>query len=109
MQRFFAILAIICIALVSIGCLNRTPKQSGVYISKDAGNSWAAAPDLTDKKVKRPKVYPPLDATAVAVSPTDSKVVVAGTTDEIFMTKDSGGSWERLSERLPTANQKMTV
>lgn len=109
MQRFLAIIIILAVVSVTVGCLGRSPKQSGVFVTNDSGGSWNASPDLQNPKQKRPKQYPPLEVTAIAVSPHDSKTVVAGTPKELYMTTDSGSSWQKLTEKLPVANQKIAV
>jgi photosystem II stability/assembly factor-like uncharacterized protein len=91
------------------GCLNSTPKQSGVFVTHDNGSSWTSTPDLQSPKAKTPKTYPPLSVGAVGVSPKNAKYVVAGTDDDLFQSTDGGASWERLTQKLPTSTKAIVV
>jgi photosystem II stability/assembly factor-like uncharacterized protein len=62
-------------------------QQSGdVYRSNDGGNNWEALPGMHGKSVR-----------AMAMSASDSKVLVVGALDGVFRTKNGGNSWERIS------------
>jgi photosystem II stability/assembly factor-like uncharacterized protein len=62
-------------------------QQSGdVYRSQDGGNNWEALPGMHGKSVR-----------AMAMSASDSKVLVVGALDGVFRTKNGGNSWERIS------------
>lgn len=108
-MRRFAVIPVVAASLLVAGCLNGGAKQSGVFVSRDGGASWQASPDLTNKQAKKPKVYPPLAVTAVAVSPADANTVVAGTEDELYLTTDGGKAWQNLTEKLPVENKAISV
>ena len=62
-------------------------QQAGdVYRSHDGGNNWEALPGVHGKSVR-----------AMAISASDSKVLVVGALDGVFRTKNGGNSWERIS------------
>jgi photosystem II stability/assembly factor-like uncharacterized protein len=62
-------------------------QQSGdVYRSHDGGNNWEALPGMHGKSVR-----------AMAMSASDSKILVVGALDGVFRTKNGGNSWERIS------------
>jgi photosystem II stability/assembly factor-like uncharacterized protein len=62
-------------------------QQSGdVYRSHDGGNNWEALPGMHGKSVR-----------ALAMSASDSNVLVVGALDGVFRTKNGGNSWERIS------------
>lgn len=107
--RVAATAGVLVLILVATGCLNNTPKQSGVFVTRNAGSSWDATPDLQAPQAKQPKVYPPLSVGAVGVSPKDAKRVVAGTDDDLFQSGDGGATWERLTEKLPTSTKAIVV
>ncbi len=109
MQRVLAIIAVVVIAVATVGCLSRTPKQSGVFTSANSGVNWSAQPNLADKNVKRPKIYPPLEVTAAAVSPTDTGVMYAGTARSLYLTKNGGKEWSLLDDKLPGAVKSIAV
>ena len=57
----------------------------GVYRSKDAGHTWQLI-GLEGLVVR-----------AIAQAPSDSKILVAGSTDGVFRSEDSGNHWDRIS------------
>jgi photosystem II stability/assembly factor-like uncharacterized protein len=66
-------------------------QQSGdVYRSHDGGDNWEALPGMHGKSVR-----------AMAMSASDSKVLVVGALDGVFRTKNGGNSWERISPPSP--------
>lgn len=107
--RVAATAAVLLLVLVATGCLNSTPKQSGVFLTTNAGGAWTSAPDLTAPRAKPPKVYPPLTVGAVGVSPKDAKFVVAGTDNDLYQSTDGGVGWEQLTEKLPTSTKAIVV
>lgn len=107
--RILATLFLIGLVSVTAGCLGQNVKQSGVFVSRDNGQSWNATPDLTAKSKRAPKVFPPVAVTAVAVSPHDRNFVVAGTADDLFKTTDGGSHWERLTGKLPVTKKAIAV
>ncbi|MEX1113584.1 MAG: hypothetical protein WD846_00240 [Patescibacteria group bacterium] len=94
-------LIVIGAVLMSTGCLDRTPDQSGVFTTEDSGGDWRAIPDLTDPEVEEPDTYPPLSVTAVGVNPEVPERVFAGTEDNLYRSTDAGRSWEDITEALP--------
>lgn len=66
-------------------------QQSGdVFRSKDGGKSWQTLPEVHGKSVR-----------ALAMSASDSKVLVAGALDGVFRTQNSGNGWQRISALTP--------
>jgi photosystem II stability/assembly factor-like uncharacterized protein len=62
-------------------------QQAGdLFRSHDGGKNWEALSGMHGKSIR-----------ALAISASDSKVLVAGALDGIFRSKDGGNSWERLS------------
>jgi photosystem II stability/assembly factor-like uncharacterized protein len=102
-------IAVVGLALAISGCGPQPPAQSGVFVTRDSGSSWTSTPDLKARGAKKPKVFPPLAINAVGVSPGSPDLVVSGSDDDIFQATDGGRTWERLTERLPTATKAMAV
>lgn len=102
-------LIVLTVALLTTGCLNSTPKQSGVFMTRDSGTSWTSTPDLTVKGTAAPRVFPPLSVSAVGVDPRHSNNVVAGTGDDLYGSADGGKHWELLTKKLPTARKAVSV
>ena len=62
-------------------------QQAGdLFRSHDGGKNWEALSGMRGKSIR-----------ALAISASDSKVLVVGALDGIFRSKDGGNSWERLS------------
>ena len=62
-------------------------QQAGdVYRTHDGGNNWETLSDMHGKSVR-----------AMAISASDSKILVAGALDGVFRSKNGGNSWERIS------------
>ncbi len=62
-------------------------QQAGdLFRSNDGGKSWELLPGMRGKSIR-----------ALAVAPSDSNVLVAGTLEGVFRSKDSGNTWERMS------------
>lgn len=62
-------------------------QQAGdVFRSRDGGKNWDVLPGMHGKSVR-----------ALAISMSDSKVLVAGALDGLFRTRDGGNAWERIS------------
>ncbi len=57
----------------------------GVFRSDDGGRTWSAS-GLQGQAVR-----------ALAMAPSDPDVLVAGTLDGIYRSRDAGGTWERIS------------
>ncbi len=62
--------------------------SEGVFLSRDAGESWAAISPPNDREL-RPVV-------SLAFHPTDSGVVYAGTTHLPWRTRDGGAHWQSI-------------
>jgi photosystem II stability/assembly factor-like uncharacterized protein len=61
-------------------------QEGDVFRSHDGGKNWEALPTMHNKSVR-----------AIAISASDSKVLVAGALDGVYRSKDGGNSWERIS------------
>jgi photosystem II stability/assembly factor-like uncharacterized protein len=62
-------------------------QQAGdVFRSHDGGKNWEPLPGMHGKSVR-----------ALAISASDSKVLVAGALDGVYRTRDGGNNWERMS------------
>jgi len=62
-------------------------QQAGdVFRSHDGGKNWEPVPGMHGKSVR-----------ALAISASDSKVLVAGTLEGVYRTKDGGNNWDRIS------------
>ncbi len=56
------------------------------FRSRDGGKSWQSAPVLHGKSVR-----------ALALAPSDPRVIVVGALDGVFRSSDAGETWERIS------------
>ena len=61
--------------------------RGGLYRSSDAGRSWSQI----DLGIHQSSIR------AVAVAPTDSRVVAVGITEGVLLSKDGGKTWDRIS------------
>ena len=61
-------------------------RDSGVYESKDGGEHWQALPEIRGWRIE-----------SLAMSPSDSRVLAAGTSQGVFLSVDAGESWQRIS------------
>ncbi|MGH9348194.1 MAG: WD40/YVTN/BNR-like repeat-containing protein [Vicinamibacterales bacterium] len=75
-----------------------------VFRSTNRGDAWTAiSPDLT-KGQPSPRTGEGATITTLAESPKDPSVLWAGTDDgNLLVTRDGGGSWISLADRLPGA------
>jgi photosystem II stability/assembly factor-like uncharacterized protein len=65
----------------------QSPGSDGeVFRSRDGGKTWDLLADIHGKSVR-----------ALAVAPSNQKVLVAGTLDGVFRSNDGGDRWERIS------------
>ncbi len=60
--------------------------DGGLYISHNAGLTWVTSPAMKGQSIR-----------ALAVAPSDSKIMVAGTLAGIFRTTDRGDTWQQIS------------
>ncbi|HEX5434561.1 MAG TPA: transcriptional regulator [Candidatus Angelobacter sp.] len=73
---------------IYVGAWNaQMPDRDGeIFRSRDAGKTWDIMADMHGKSVR-----------ALAMAPSDPRVLVAGTLDGIYRTRDGGDNWERIS------------
>ena len=57
-----------------------------LFRSKDGGRSWEALAEMHGKSIR-----------ALAVAPSDSKILVAGALDGVYRSRNTGDNWERIS------------
>src|SRR5215469_4421089 len=57
-----------------------------IFYSRDGGRSWKASPGMHGKPVR-----------ALAMGPPNAHLLVAGALDGVYVSSDSGGTWERIS------------
>lgn len=57
-----------------------------VFRSLDGGKTWQTLPDMHGKSIR-----------ALALAPSDARVLVAGALDGVFRSRDRGEHWERIS------------
>src|SRR5215470_11910936 len=63
------------------------PNNDGdLYRSKDGGRTWDLLADMHGQSVR-----------ALAMSASDSRIMVAGVLDGVFRSRDGGDNWERVS------------
>jgi ligand-binding sensor domain-containing protein len=60
--------------------------DGGLFISSDGGATWTSQPEMRGQSIR-----------ALAVAPSDAKVLVAGTLEGVFRSMDSGAHWQRIS------------
>jgi photosystem II stability/assembly factor-like uncharacterized protein len=71
---------------------NCSQKGAGLYVSHDTGQTWQPANDVISKEQS---------FMALAIHPTDSKTVYAGSPKGLFRTMDGGKSWQQLDLQKP--------
>jgi photosystem II stability/assembly factor-like uncharacterized protein len=62
-------------------------QQAGdVYRTRDGGKTWETIPTMHGKSIR-----------AMAISASDSRILVAGALDGVYRTLDAGATWQRIS------------
>jgi len=72
--------------------------DSGVYESKDGGDSWQALAGIRGSRIE-----------ALAMSPIDTAILAAGTAKGVFVSTDRGASWRRISRADDVEMQEITA
>jgi len=72
--------------------------DSGVYESKDGGETWRALRDLRGSRIE-----------SLAMSPVNAGVLAAGTSKGVFVSTDAGGTWRRISRASDIEMQDITA
>jgi photosystem II stability/assembly factor-like uncharacterized protein len=73
-------------------------QDSGVYESRDGGESWQALSGLHGSRIE-----------SLAMWQRDPLVLAAGTSRGVFLTLDGGASWRRISEVVDAEMQDITA
>ncbi len=72
--------------------------DSGVYESKDGGETWQALAGIRGSRIE-----------ALAMSPIDSATLAAGTSKGVFVSTDRGVAWRRISSATDVEMQDITA
>ena len=72
--------------------------DSGVYESKDRGQTWQASIGLRGSRIE-----------SLAISPIDSSMLAAGTSKGVFVSADQGATWRRISRENDPEMQEITA
>jgi photosystem II stability/assembly factor-like uncharacterized protein len=72
--------------------------DSGVYESKDGGETWRALPGIRGRRIE-----------SLAMSPSDSRVLSAGTSQGVYSSADGGENWQRISRENDPEVQDITA
>ena len=73
-------------------------QDSGVYESKDGGESWQALGGIRGSRIE-----------SLAISPIDSSTLAAGTSKGVFVSDDRGATWRRISRANDPEMQEITA
>ncbi|HXA64215.1 MAG TPA: YCF48-related protein [Bryobacteraceae bacterium] len=73
-------------------------RDSGVYESKDGGEQWRALPGIGGRRIY-----------SLAISPSDPRVLAAGTSQGVFLSADGGETWQRISRENDSEMQDITA
>ena len=73
-------------------------QDSGVYESKDGGESWKALAGMRGARIE-----------SIAMSPASSSTLAAGTSKGVFVSRDSGATWTRISRADDVEMQDITA
>jgi photosystem II stability/assembly factor-like uncharacterized protein len=77
------------------GLSSSLPIYSGILRSRDGGEKWEQVPGLKGHEVW-----------SLAFSPSNPNVLAAGTRDGVYLTRDDGDTWNRIS---PASNRELEV
>ncbi len=72
--------------------------DSGVYETKDGGQQWLALPGIHGRRIE-----------SLAMSPSDARVLAAGTSQGVFYSADGGENWQRISRENDPEMQEITA
>src|SRR5262245_23321659 len=72
--------------------------SSGVFESKDGGQSWQPLAGLRGARIQ-----------SLAMSPGDSRILAAGTAKGVFLSLDAGENWHRISSEKNPEMQDITA
>jgi len=73
-------------------------QDSGVYESKDGGETWQALAGLRGSRIE-----------SLAISPVNSSMLAAGTSKGVFVSMDRGATWRRISAANDPEMQEITA
>jgi photosystem II stability/assembly factor-like uncharacterized protein len=73
-------------------------RDSGAYESKDGGQTWQEIAGLRGSRIE-----------SLALAPANSNVLVAGTAHGVFLSPDSGATWNRISRTDDVEMQDITA
>jgi photosystem II stability/assembly factor-like uncharacterized protein len=73
-------------------------QDSGVYESKDGGETWQAATGIRGSRIE-----------SLALSPINSSTLAAGTSKGVFVSVDRGATWRRISAANDPEMQDITA
>ena len=71
---------------VIVGAFALDQPDGGLFISNDAGKTWASQPEMRGQSIR-----------ALAAAPSDPKILVAGTLTGVFRSDDGGAHWKQIS------------
>jgi photosystem II stability/assembly factor-like uncharacterized protein len=72
--------------------------DSGVYESKDGGQSWQAIAALRGLRIE-----------SLSISPMDPRIMAAGTSKGVYLSTDAGENWKRASQENNSEMQDITA
>src|SRR5216684_1145106 len=72
--------------------------DSGVYENKDDGQSWQAIAGLRGLRIE-----------SLSISPTDARVMAAGSSKGVYLSSDGGENWQRVSKESNSEMQDITA
>jgi photosystem II stability/assembly factor-like uncharacterized protein len=73
-------------------------RDSGVYESKDGGETWQALAEIRGSRIE-----------SLAMSPINSSTLAAGTSKGVFVSVDRGATWRRISSATDVEMQDITA